>query len=127
MRFAFFSKAALEFLLKSNKRPDVIHCHDWQTGLIPVMLFENYKYEMGHQRVCYTIHNFKHQGIGGTDVLWATGLNNEVYYFQYERLRDNFNPFALNFMKGGIVYSNYVTTVSPHHAWEVRFPPSGMD
>jgi starch synthase len=82
---------------------------------------------MGHQRVCYTIHNFKRHGIGGTDVLWATGLNNEAYYFQYERLRDNFNSFALNFMKGGIVYSNYVTTVSPHHAWEVRFPPSGMD
>src|SRR4028119_408298 len=84
------------------------------------MLFENYKYEMGHQRVCYTIHNFKHQGIGGSDVLWATGLNQESYYFQTDRLRDNFNPFALNFMKGGIVYSNFVTTVSPHHAWEAH-------
>ncbi|HEY9675133.1 MAG TPA: glycogen synthase GlgA [Waterburya sp.] len=125
MRFAFFSKAALEFLQKSNKRPDVIHCHDWQTGLVPVMLYENYKYEMGHQRVCYTIHNFKHQGIGGNDILWATGLNNEPYFFHYDRLQDNFNPFALNFMKGGIVYSNAVTTVSPHHAWEARFTPIG--
>jgi starch synthase len=89
------------------------------------MLFEDYKYEMGNQRVCYTIHNFKHQGIGGTEMLWATGLNNEAYYFQYDRLRDNFNPFALNFMKGGIVYSNAVTTVSPHHAWEARFTPIG--
>ncbi|MBD2086054.1 glycogen synthase GlgA [Trichocoleus sp. ST-U3] len=120
MRFAFFSKAALEFLLQSNKRPDIIHCHDWQTGLIPVMLFENYKYEMGLQRVCYTIHNFKHQGMGGKETLWATGLNNEPYYFTYDRLQDNFNPFALNFMKGGIVYANAVTTVSPHHAWEAR-------
>ncbi|MFE1746343.1 glycogen synthase GlgA [Coleofasciculus sp. H7-2] len=120
MRFAFFSKAALEFLLQSNKRPDIIHCHDWQTGLVPVMLFENYKYEMGHQRVCYTIHNFKHQGMGGTEILWATGLNNESYYFTYDRLQDSFNPFALNFMKGGIVYANAVTTVSPHHAWEAR-------
>ncbi|MBD1837293.1 glycogen synthase GlgA [Coleofasciculus sp. FACHB-64] len=120
MRFAFFSKAALEFLLQSNKRPDIIHCHDWQTGLIPVMLFENYKYEMGLQRVCYTIHNFKHQGMGGKETLWATGLNNESYYFTYDRLQDNFNPFALNFMKGGIVYANAVTTVSPHHAWEAR-------
>jgi starch synthase len=42
MRFAFFSKAALEFLLKSNKHPDIIHCHDWQTGLVPVMLYEIY-------------------------------------------------------------------------------------
>lgn len=122
MRFAFFSKAALEFLLQSNKRPDIIHCHDWQTGLVPVMLFEIYKYHgMENQRVCYTIHNFKHQGSAGGDILRATELNQESYYFQYDKLRDNFNPFALNLMKGGIVYSNYVNTVSPHHAWEVRF------
>ncbi|MDJ0619420.1 MAG: glycogen synthase GlgA [Calothrix sp. MO_192.B10] len=121
MRFAFFSKAAMEFLLQSNKRPDVIHCHDWQTGLIPVLLYEMYQYHgMGNQRICYTIHNFKHQGIAGVDVLWATGLNRESYYFQYDKLRDNFNAFALNFMKGGIVYSNEVTTVSPNHAWEAH-------
>jgi starch synthase len=121
MRFAFFSKAALEFLQQSNKHPDVIHCHDWQTGLIPVLLFEIYKYNgMGDQRVCYTIHNFKHQGFAGNEVLRAVGLNRAAYYFNYERLQDNFNPFALNFMKGGIVYSNAVTTVSPHHAWEAH-------
>lgn len=121
MRFAFFSKAALEFILKSNKRPDVIHCHDWQTGLIPVMLYEIYKYHgMDNQRVCYTIHNFKHQGICGNEQLLATGLKRAAYYFDYSRLRDNFNPFAINMMKGGIVYSNAVTTVSPHHAWEAR-------
>ncbi len=122
MRFAFFSKAALEFLLRSNKRPDVIHCHDWQTGLVPVLLFEIYQYNgMWNQRVCYTIHNFKHQGFGGSEILWATGLNRESYYFHYDRLRDNFNPFSLNFMKGGIVFSNFVTTVSPNHALEVQF------
>jgi starch synthase len=126
MRFAFFSKAALEFLQQSNKRPDVIHCHDWQTGLVPVMLFEIYKYHgMANQRICYTIHNFKHQGMGGNEILWATGLNNSAYYFQYEKLRDNFNPFALNFMKGGITYANYVTTVSPHHAWEAHYTAVG--
>ena len=121
MRFAFFGKAALEFLLRSNKRPDIIHCHDWQTGLVPVLLYEIYQYQgMDTQRVCYTIHNFKHQGIAGTDVLWATGLNRESYYFHPDRLQDNFNPFSINYMKGGIVYSNHVTTVSPHHAWEAR-------
>ena len=126
MRFAFFSKAALEFLLQSNKRPDIIHCHDWQTGLIPVMLYEIYKYHgMDRQRVCYTIHNFKHQGMGGVDILRATNLNQEAYYFQYDKLRDNFNPFALNSMKGGIVYANAVTTVSPHHAWEAHYTDIG--
>ena len=122
MRFAFFSKAALEFLLQTNKRPDIIHCHDWQTGLVPVLLYEMYKYQgMDNQRVCYTIHNFKHQGIGGVKTLHATGLNRESYYFSEDRLQDNFNPFAINYMKGGIVYSNHVTTVSPHHAWEARY------
>lgn len=126
MRFAFFSKAALQFLHQSNKRPDIIHCHDWQTGLVPVMLYEIYKYHgMANQRVCYTIHNFKHQGIGGNEVLRATGLNQDAYYFSYDRMRDNFNPFALNFMKGGIVYSNAVTTVSPHHAWEAQHTEVG--
>lgn len=126
MRFAFFSKAALEFLLKSGKRPDVIHCHDWQTGLVPVMLFEMYKYHgMEHQRVCYSIHNFKHQGVWGAEVLHATGLNREAYYFSPDKLQDNNNPFGLNFMKGGIVYANAVNTVSPHHAWEARFSDVG--
>lgn len=126
IRFAFFSKAALEFLLKSGKRPDVIHCHDWQTGLVPVMLFEMYKWHgMEHQRVCYSIHNFKHQGVWGAEILRATGLNNEPYYFSPERLQDNNHPTVLNFMKGGIVYANYVNTVSPHHAWEARFTEIG--
>ncbi len=126
MRFAFFSKAAIEFLLISNKRPDIIHCHDWQTGLIPVLLYEIYQWQgMGNQRICYTIHNFKHQGPAGSEVLRATGLNNEAYYFNLERLQDDHNPFAINAMKGGIVYSNYVNTVSPHHAWEARFSEVG--
>jgi starch synthase len=125
MRFAFFSKAAMQFLHVSNKRPDIIHCHDWQTGLVPVLLYEIYKWHgMANQRVCYTIHNFKHQGVCGADILWATGLNNDAYYYSSERLRDNHHN-ALNLMKGGIVYSNHVNTVSPHHAWEARFSDVG--
>src|SRR5664279_2516912 len=120
-RFAFFSKAALEFLLKSGKRPDIIHCHDWQTALVPVLLYEIYQsIGLWNSRVCFTVHNFSHQGIVGESVLWATGLCNPARFFDYERLRDNFNPAAINMLKGGIVYSNFVTTVSPGHAREVR-------
>src|SRR5688572_26334262 len=73
MRFAFFSKAALEFMLKSGKRPDVIHTHDWQTGLLPVMLFEIYKFHgMWDVRTCHTVHNFRHQGHAGPAILKAT-------------------------------------------------------
>ena len=121
MRFAFFSKAAMEYMLKTDRRPDVIHCHDWQTALVPVLLFEIYGHiGMHDQRVCYTIHNFSHQGVTvtGERILQATGLNRPEYFFDSNRLRDNFNPKALNLMKGGIVYSNFVTTVSPQHAWE---------
>src|SRR6185503_6123707 len=123
-RFAFFCRAALEFMLKSNKHPDVIHCHDWQTGLVPVLLYELYKWlGMTHSRVCYTLHNLQHQGVTGERILRATGLHRPDYFFHYDRLRDNFHPTAVNAMKGGIVYSNFITTVSPHYAWEVLNTP----
>lgn len=127
IRFAFFSKAALEFMIQTNKHPDIIHCHDWQTGLVPVLLFEMYKFQgMYHPRVCYTIHNFRFQGITGIDILSATQLNRPEYYHHHERLKDNVHPSALNFMKGGIVYSNFVTTVSPKHAWEAQHTDQGQ-
>jgi starch synthase len=119
-RFAFFSKAALEFMLKSHKYPDIIHCHDWQTGLVPVLLYEMYKQAgMTHPRVCYTLHNLQHQGITREHILRATGLNRPGYFFHQDRLQDNFNHAALNLVKAGIVYSNFVTTVSPRYAWEI--------
>ena len=126
LRFAFFSRAVLEYMCMHNKRPEIIHCHDWQTGLLPVMLFEQYKYRgMDGQRVCYTIHNFKHQGGGSVGILGATQLNNEGYYLSPDRLKDSSIPNHINFMKAGIVYSNAVNTVSPHHAWEARFSNEG--
>ena len=119
-RFAFFSKAALEFMFKAGKRPEVIHCHDWQTALVPVLLYEIYQRAgMRDQRVCFTVHNFSHQGVTGESILWATGLCDPDRYFVDQRLRHDFDPRALNLLKGGIVYSNFVTTVSPGHAWEV--------
>jgi starch synthase len=125
-RFAFFSRAALEFMLKSGKHPDIIHCHDWQTGLVPVLLYEIYKFlGMGHPRVCYTLHNVKHQGLTGDFILHAAGLGRPGYFSHPDRLRDTHNPFALNLMKGGIVYSNFVTTVSPKYAWETQNSEQG--
>ncbi len=121
MRFAFFCRAAMEFLLKTGKNPDIIHCHDWQTALAPVLLWEMYQHlGMKHPRACFTIHNFKHQGLTGEHVLRATGLNRPEHFFHYDRMRDNQNPQALNLTKAGIVYSNFVTTVSPRHAWEAK-------
>ena len=125
-RFACFSKAALEFLLQAGKRPDVIHCHDWHTGLVPVLLYEQYRHVMPGQRVCYTIHNFRHQGVTGPQVLRATQLGRHEHFLHTDRLGDDTYFRAANLMKGGVVYSNFVTTVSPSHAGEVRSSDGGF-
>lgn len=127
LRFAFFAKAVLEYMLHAGKRPDVIHTHDWQTALVPVLLYELYPlWGMEHCRVCHTIHNFKHQGIAGANVLWFTGLGRPQVFFDRARMGDDFNPSAINFTKGAIVYANFITTVSPRHAWEVRYTEWGL-
>ena len=126
VRFGFFCKAAMEFLHKTDRHPDIIHCHDWQTGLVPVLLYEIYQHNgMANTRACYTIHNFSHQGISGERILWASGLSRPEHYYHYDRLLDNFNHSAVNVMKGGIVYSNFVTTVSNQHAWEATSTDQG--
>jgi starch synthase len=125
-RFAFFSKAAMEFLYKTGRRPDVIHCHDWETALVPVLLYEIYQpLGMHDQRACLTIHNFRHQGIANEWVLWATGLLPPQRFLDPTRMHHDGRPDAVNLLKGGIVYSNSVTTVSPRHAWEVRHADQG--
>ena len=125
-RFAFFSRAALEFMLKSGKHPEIIHCHDWQTGLVPVLLYEVYQgYGMTHPRVCYTLHNVGHQGLHGEHILRQVGLD-PGRLMNHERLLDDHRPGAINIMKGGIVYSNFVTTVSPTYAHEIRHSNLGM-
>ncbi|WP_085215343.1 glycogen synthase [Methylomagnum ishizawai] len=127
LRYAFFSRAAIEFLWKSGKHPDIIHCHDWQTALVPVFLYEFYqRLGMTHPRVCLTIHNFQHQGVTGAELLKATGLHDPARFFDYNRLRDNQHPNALNLLKGGIVYSNFVTTVSPRYAYETKDQGQGF-
>jgi starch synthase len=125
-RFAFFSRAALEFMLKTQKQPDIIHCHDWQTGLVPVLLFEVYKnLGMTHPRVCYTLHNLGHQGITGDVILRQVGLHPN-WMMTPERMLDNIHRNAVNLMKGGIVFSNFVTTVSPRYAEEIRHSSLGQ-
>ncbi|KFI24046.1 glycogen synthase [Nitrosococcus oceani] len=124
-RFAFFCKAALEFMLRSNKYPEIIHCHDWQTGLVPVLLFEQYKYlGMTHPRVCYTLHNMRHQGVTGGHILQQVGLD-PAAYMTPERLLDHTYPHGVNLMKGGIVFSNFITTVSPRYLDEIRYTDQG--
>ena len=105
----------------------MIHTHDWQTALVPVLLYEMYAAAgLAHQRVCHTIHNFRHQGTTGPGILQATGLNRPDYFGAPDRMGDEFDRHSINLMRGAILYSNFVTTVSPHHAWEARHTDLGF-
>ncbi|MFE8033972.1 glycogen synthase GlgA [Thiohalocapsa marina] len=125
VRFAFYARALLEFLFKSGRQPDIIHCNDWQTGLVPVLLYEVYaRLGMDRTRVCFTLHNVGYQGWTDDQVLRVNGLDVERL-MTADRLRDPGNPDAVNLLKGGIVFSNFVTTVSPRYAWEVQHTEQG--
>lgn len=117
-KFAFFSKAALSILPLINFRPDVIHCHDWQTGLIPVYLkerFQGNEFFRGIKSVM-TIHNLKFQGKWGVqDVKDITGLPD--YYFSPDKLEAYRDA---NLLKGGLVYADAITTVSSTYADEIK-------
>lgn len=125
-RFAFFCRAVLEFMLKSGRCPDVLHCHDWQTALVPVLLFERYQ-ELGltDVRVCYSLHNVGYQGVVGEAILRQVGLD-AGRLMTPDRLLNPANPLAVNLMKGGIIFSNFVNTVSPRYAWEIQNTEQGM-
>ena len=119
-KFAFFSKAALSILPVIGFRPDLIHCHDWQTGLIPVYLHERFaggEFYRGIKTVM-TIHNLKFQGKWSIkEVQSITGLPD--YYFAPDKLEAYKDA---NYLKGGIVYADRVTTVSNSYAEEIKTP-----
>lgn len=116
--FAFFCRAVLESFKHLNYYPDVIHCNDWQTGLIPVLLNDQYRYAEGYRDIhtVYTIHNLKFQGLfDWTRINSVLGLNDG--YFSPNNLEFY---GLLSFMKAGLVFSNRITTVSPTYAEEIR-------
>lgn len=116
-KFAFFSKAALSAMPLIDFRPDVIHCHDWQTGLIPVYLKERFQgnsFFHGIKSVM-TIHNLKFQGKWDVPAVKdITGLPD--YFFTSDKLESYKNA---NLLKGGLVYADAITTVSDTYAKEI--------
>ncbi|MDF2951997.1 MAG: glycogen/starch synthase, ADP-glucose type [Anaerocolumna sp.] len=119
-KFAFFSKAVLSALPLIEFRPDIIHCHDWQTGLIPVYLHDTFSKGEFYQgiKTIMTIHNLKFQGVWDIKTVQdITGLSE--YYFTSDKLEAYGDA---NYLKGGIVYSDLVTTVSDSYAFEIQTP-----
>ncbi len=122
-KFAYFSKAVLEALPKIGFCPDIIHCHDWQTGLIPVYLKNEYVKDAFYQNIktVFTIHNLQFQGRWIMQAVKdITGL--PEYLFTSDKLE---SYGEANYLKGGVVYSDIITTVSKTYAYEITTPGSG--
>jgi starch synthase len=122
-KFAYFSKAVLEALPYIDFCPDVIHCHDWQTGLIPVFLHTLYgdeNYYSGIKTV-FSIHNLKFQGrFTLSAVMDITGLPEQIF------TSDKLESYGeANYLKGGVVYADAITTVSASYAQEITTPEGG--
>lgn len=117
-RYAFFSKAVLETLLHLNFMPDIIHCNDWQTALIPVFYRLFYSHVQGFEnlKTLLTIHNIQYQGTYGKfisgDVLGVGEQDESILEYNND----------INFMKGGIECANRINTVSPNYATEILDP-----
>ena len=111
-RFAFFDFAVLEALRVIDFFPDVLHCNDWQTGLIPYIIKANYNsyYEYNRIKTVYSIHNIQYQGVFPMDM-------KNILYMPFSNSLE-FDG-CINFMKAAIIESNVITTVSPNYKDEV--------
>ena len=121
-RFSFMCRAALEFCMACSWEPDVIHCHDWTTGFVPLYLNTTLMHTpVGRAATVFTIHNMQHQGVFSPDVLEYAGLPRAEVYRS-----DNCEHFgSLNLMKGAIYNSTKLSTVSPTYAKEIQTPQYG--
>jgi starch synthase len=123
-RFSFFAHSALKTVQGLGFKPDIIHCHDWQTGLVPALLKGPYKQAIGlsNTATVFTIHNIGYQGIFTPEKLSVTGLPGPQF----------FHPEGLEYwgsislLKAGIIYSDAVTTVSPTYATEILAHDYGL-
>lgn len=120
-RFTFLSRAAIDLCYYLDWFPDVVHCHDWATGLVPVYLNTTERdAPMGEAASLMTLHNMQHQGWFPPDLLGYAGLPESVY--RADGLESN---GELNMLKGGIYHSTKITTVSPTYAREIQGQEGG--
>lgn len=119
-KYCFFSKASLALLNFLGWQPDVVHCHDWQAGLIPVYmktLFRNTP--VGKAKSVITIHNLRFQGIYNVPTIkYWSGLPASV--FRYDAVAQGPNDMDANMFKGGLSFADCITTVSKTYAKEIQ-------
>jgi starch synthase len=123
LRFAFLGRAALEWAAVSGVGYDVVHAHDWQAGLVPVMLATTFAGHpvLGGTPAVFTIHNLAYQGTFPVEWLPTLGLG-------WELMRIDALEFwgRISFLKGGVTFSRVITTVSPRYAQEIQTPELGF-
>lgn len=120
--YLFFSRACLEWMQVTGVQPDIIHAHEWQTGALPLLYWDVYQnLSLKKPRVVLTIHNMEHYGECRKDQLSKCGLDGSIYASEDKAVDDRtigHNPERLSLLKGGIVYSNAMVTVSPTYLKE---------
>lgn len=125
LRFGFLSIGALEVAKTLGFKPDIIHCHDWQTALVPVSLkWRKHLRDdpfFKESKTVFTIHNISYQGLFGKELLEKFGLPWYIFTPQGIEFYGK-----VNLLKGGIIYSDLVTTVSPTYAKEIKTPEYGF-
>lgn len=117
-RFSFFDRAVMMMLKEIDYKPDIIHCHDWHTGMIPVMNKYDYSSDDFYRGIntVYTIHNLKFQGVYPKEILGEyLNLSDDLYYNDTVGFYD-----CINFMKGALNTSDKITTVSKTYSKEIK-------
>ncbi|MEK6557757.1 MAG: glycogen/starch synthase, partial [Candidatus Margulisiibacteriota bacterium] len=116
-RFIYFSRAVLEICKRLDWKPNIVHCNDWQTGLIPVYLKSLYAHDpfFSEIRSIFTIHNLAYQGVFHKSFMEKTGLSWDLFTMDKLEFWGK-----LNFLKSGLVFSDLVTTVSERYSQEIQ-------
>ncbi|XP_023518264.1 probable starch synthase 4, chloroplastic/amyloplastic isoform X3 [Cucurbita pepo subsp. pepo] len=115
-RFMYFSRAALDYIVKSGKKPDVLHIHNWQTAIIGPLFWDIFVQQgLEGSRILFTCHDIHSQPLIQPEKLALCGLDPTKLH-RPDRLQDNSNTHLANIMKGGIVYSNKVVIMSSTHS-----------
>ncbi len=124
VRFGLLNRAVLETCQRLGWAPDVFHCNDWHTGLLPLYLKTHYGWDQlfRESKTMLTIHNIGYQGTFSTDALKDLGLDEHANLFYQEDYREGF----VNFLKTGLIYSDWLTTVSDTYAREIQTEEFGM-
>eukprot|EP00268_Persea_americana_P010070 TRINITY_DN1404_c1_g1_i1.p1 TRINITY_DN1404_c1_g1~~TRINITY_DN1404_c1_g1_i1.p1 ORF type:complete len:694 (-),score=123.12 TRINITY_DN1404_c1_g1_i1:359-2440(-) len=115
-RFSYFSRASLDYIVKSGKQPDVLHIHNWQTAIIGPLFWDMFVNQgLGGTRILFSCHGFSSQCLEHPDKLALCGLDPPRLH-RPDRLQDNIKTHLVNVLKGGVVYSNKVMVVSAIHS-----------